>query len=152
FRHDPEGPRSWIRIHGDARTAWHRSAVAALQRAGYTRTLRFKDETVCERWLRTRRECGAELEFLANLPDDARPAIAREPSLHARANRPSTLLDLLEAARAAPIAWEECALGFEHRERLRGELRGFSLLVAALGVQDREGQRFQSFVSVFDPA
>ncbi len=153
FRYDPEGPSSWIRVHGNPRIAWHRRVVGALERAGYTRTLRFKEETVCQRWLGTRRECLAELGFLAGVAEDG-PALAprKQTRPRSRAPRSPTLFEVLEAARAAPIPWNECALGFAHRDRLRGDLRGVSLLVGALGFEDQDGQRLDNFVSIFDPS
>jgi hypothetical protein len=153
FRYDPEGPSSWIRVHGNPRIAWHRHVVGALEQAGYTRTLRFKDETVCQRWLRTRRQCLAELGFLAGVAEDGLPSTPRrQTSPRSRAPRSPTLFEVLVAARAAPIPWNECALGFAHQERLRGELRGLSLLVGALGFQNQDGQRLENYVSIFDPA
>jgi len=153
FRYDPEGPSSWIRVHGNPRIAWHRRVVGALERAGYTRTLSFKDETVCQRWLRTRRQCLAELRFLAGIAEGGPPSVSRRQTRpRSRAPQSPTLFELLEAARAAPIPWNECALGFAHRERLRGELQGLSLLVGALGFQDQDGQRLENYVSIFDPS
>jgi len=156
LRYDPEGPSSWIRVHGTPRIAWHRRVVGGLERAGYTRTLRLKNETVCQRWLPTRRECLAELQVVAEIADEGPPSLARMQtapwSRGAGAPRSPTLLEALEAARSAPIPWGECALGFARRERLHGELQGLSLLVGVVGFQDRDGQRFENYVSVFAPS
>jgi hypothetical protein len=152
FRYDPEGPSSWIRVHGSPRTAWHRRVVGALEQAGYTRSICLKDETVCQRWLRTRRQCLVELQFLAGVAEDGPPSMPRrQTGPGSRAPRSPTLFDAVEAPRAAPIPWDECALGFAHRERPRGRLQGSFLLVGALGFQDRDGERFENYASV-DPS
>lgn len=152
FRYDPEGPSSWIRVHGNPRTAWHRRVVGALERAGYS-SGRLKDETVCQQWLRSTRQCLAELRFLAGIAEDGPPSVSRGRTRRpSRAPRSLTLLDALGAARIAPIPWNECILGFQHRKALAGPLKGSFLLVGALGFHDHDRQWFLNFADVFHPS
>src|SRR5580698_7013915 len=55
LRHALGGTKSIVRVHGNARTAWHRRVVAGLKRAGYA-CRPSRDETACQRWLRGGRE------------------------------------------------------------------------------------------------
>jgi hypothetical protein len=156
IRYDPEGPSSWIRVHGSPRTAWHRRAVRDLERAGYTTKHRFKDETVCQRWLRGKREFVAELRFLERFaPDGSEPPSTTTPRRrtrpHTRTPRSPTLLEALESARGAAIEWDEWFIGVLRRSSApdHGTRTGSGMIVSALGCESTDERWIETCVSVF---
>ena len=90
LRFDPDGPSSWIRVHRSPRSRWHRQVVGHLVHTGYAIKHRFHDETVCQRWLRGKRELSAELRFLERSTGGARWRAGARWSCRSSATRTRT--------------------------------------------------------------
>ncbi|WP_394842286.1 hypothetical protein LZC95_35090 [Pendulispora brunnea] len=134
--------------------------MAKLLEAGYEPWLSSRDQALCRRWLSGLKQQISELRFLRELAGAPERWPKRAVSRHPMRPTRRTWCDwhaTVEAARAAEIAWDDCAINVGRRAELAlpasVDPRPFRLFVGALGMDDAEtGRSLELYVRLFDPS